>query len=510
MQDSYLTLKNISKKFPGVNALEKINLSVFQKGVLGIAGENGAGKSTLLKIIAGVYPPSEGMMYVGGNLYKPSSYYEAAKYGVSMVFQEQALVPTITVYENLFLSHENFFLKRFGWIDRKKMISEATRALESLKLHHIDPTKLTSDFNFEDRQMIEIAKAFTLKNLFDIKIPIILLDEPTAGLAHAEIAIFFSRIRELKDRASFIFISHRLSELLSISDRIAVFKDGENVGEMDPITGSEGQLHELMVGRKRDALYYKENLQKENYSRQEVILEVSDLSSSSFKDISFKLAKQEILGIGGVLGCGKEELGRAIMGIHPYHGGSVFLKGKLLRRPNLSKIVKQGIGYIPKERKLEGMIPYLQVSWNITLASLLNIARFSFSFLSPRKEKKISKEYVDKLHIRTPGLTFLCNNLSGGNQQKVVLAKWILRNSDILILDNPTRGIDVGVKEEIYELLRDLVNRNVSLILITDDLLELIGLSNRIIIMKDGRISREMRSPPENKPTEKELVSYMV
>ncbi len=510
VKDSYLVLKNISKRFPGVRALDKINLSVGDRGVLGIAGENGAGKSTLLKIIAGVYQPTEGEMYVDGKPYNPSSYREAAKQGISMVFQEQALVPTVAVYENLFLSHENFFIRNLWRLDRKKMLERARTALEALNLHHIDPSRLTSEYSFEDRQMIEIAKAFTLSSLFDIAVPLILLDEPTAGLAHDEIETFFARIRELKERASFVFISHRLSELLAICDRICVFKDGENVGELDPKQGSEEQLHVMMVGRKRDTLYYKENKQKEDYNRQEAILQVSNLSNASFKDITFSLARQEILGIGGVLGCGKEEVGRAIMGIEPYHSGRIEFKDRVLRRPSLFRMVKRGIGYIPKERKLEGMIPYLSVGWNVTLASLLKIARSSFSFLSSKKEKDLARKYVEVLQIRTPNLSFLCNNLSGGNQQKVVLAKWMMRDADILILDNPTRGIDVGVKEEIYELLRDLVRRNVSILLITDDLLELIGLSNRIIIMKDGRIKRERLSPPEDKPTERELVSYMV
>ena len=503
-------MNKISKRFPGVQALDKIQLSIREREIVGIAGENGAGKSTLLKIITGIYHSDEGLMYLRGEPYKPSGYHEAATKGISMVFQEQALVPSLYVYENLFLSHEDRFMGRLRKLDKRKMTKEAKENLEVLNLQHIDPTKLTWRYSFHDRQMIEIAKAFTLSALFKISMPLILLDEPTAGITDAEIDILFKRVREFKDRASFVLISHRLSELMTICDRICVFKDGKNVGEIDPKVNSEQDLHEKMVGRKRDIAYYKENLQKEDYNKEDIVLGVQNLSGDSFSNVSFSLAKQEILGMGGLLGCGKEELGRAIMGIEPYSSGKIVIKGNIMDKASLSKRIKLGAGYIPKERKAEGIIPFLPVSWNITLAIMRDLRRFGLPLLKVQKEKDISEDYVNTLRIATPSLGTLCNSLSGGNQQKVVLAKWLAKKSDILILDNPTRGIDVGAKEEIYALLRGLVNQGLSILVITDDLLELTGLSNRIIIMKDGVIRKERLAPPEDKPTEEELVGYMV
>lgn len=505
-----LQVKDLSKSFPGVQALKKVNLTFSEGEIVGIAGENGAGKSTILKVLCGIYRPDGGEIFLKGKLYNPSNYYEAVTRGVSMVFQEQSLIPNLRVYENLFLSHEDRFMSRFKKIDRKKMINEAEKNLKFLKLDYIDPTKFITDYTFRERQMIEIARAFTFSSLFNIEMPLILLDEPTSGISDADRDILFNHIRELKNRASFIFISHRLYEYLALCDRVYIFKDGSNVGEVRPQQSTEKELHAMMVGRDRDLKYYKENLQKEDYDREDKVLEVVGLSGNGFRNITFSLAKHEILGIGGVLGCGKEELGRAVMGIDQYYSGKIIVKGKNITSNSLNKMINLGVGYVPKDRKIEGIIPFLSVRWNITLASLAKFCWGRFPILNIGKEKAAAEEYVKRLRIATPRLTTLCNYLSGGNQQKVVLAKWLSNEPDILVLDNLTRGIDVGVKEEIYFLVRQLVNEGHSMILITDDLLELIGLSNRIIIMKEGAITRERFAPPDQKPSEHELVSYMV
>ncbi len=499
--------KNIVKSFPGILALDNVDIHLREKEIIGIAGENGAGKSTLLKIIAGIFRQDSGEMFLRSVKYSPNNYREASSLGVSMVFQEQALVPSIYVYENLFLSHENKFTV-CGFLDKRRMIAEARSAIDGLNLD-IDPTKLTWNYSFNERQMIEICKAFTVSKLLGIKMPIILLDEPTSGLSDQKIEILFNKIREYSDMASFMFISHRLSELMELCDRIYILKDGRSINVIDPRQSTETNLHEFMVGRKKDSFFYKEDLQLQNVGSR--LLEVNDLSKERcFSNVSFDLSEREILGIGGVVGCGKHRLALCLAGLEGFNQGRIKVSGKSIKKPTLKKMMRFGLGYVPSDRKTEGIIGYLPVTWNLTLPSISNIKLWKFPLLNLKKEKELTRDYISKFSIKVARLNSLCFSLSGGNQQKVLLAKWVVKKLKVLILDNPTRGIDVGAKEEIYTILRDLTKNGLSVVLITDDLLELIGLSNRIIIMKDGIVTKECASIPDNKPSEKELVSYMV
>ena len=507
LKGNILKAEDITKTFPGVIALDSVSIEVKQGEIVGIAGENGAGKSTLLNIIAGIYQPDGGRLYLRSEPYSPFNYQHANKHGVFMVFQEQGLVPSLYVYENLFLANEENFITN-GVLNKKKMMSEAVEAMASLNLQ-IDPTKLTWNYSFHERQMIEISKAFTLTKILNIEMPLILLDEPTSGLSDAEIEILFNKVKEYSERASFIFISHRLSELITLCDRLYIFKDGRNIKSLNTTRTTEEDIHEYMVGRKRESKFYRENLQITNTG--EVIFTADNLSKSgAFSDVTLGLRRREILGIGGVVGCGKTELGLCIAGIEKFDRGGLSIDGNIIHKVTLKNMMRKGVGYVPGDRKNEGIIGYLPVNWNITLPSIPDIKLWGLPLLNIKKENDITRTFISKFRIKSPRITSMCYSLSGGNQQKVLMAKWVAKNLKVIILDNPTRGIDVGAKEEIYTILRELVKQGLSLILITDDLLELIGLSNRIIIMKDGVITNEFDSPPDKKTTENELVKFMV
>ncbi|TCM76665.1 sugar ABC transporter ATP-binding protein [Rhizobium sp. BK068] len=504
------TMKNASKAFNGITVVDGIDLDIFANEIVGIAGENGAGKSTTLKMIAGIHPPSSGDMELFGKKFRPSRYTHAVESGISMVFQEQALIPNLAVYENMFLSLERNFSRFAGIMNRQQMIDYSRRHLAKLGLDHIDPRKHTTGYPFHDRQMIEIAKAFALAEFFDIKHPIILLDEPTAAIGEREVKVLFESIRRFRQHASFVLITHRLAEYTELCDRIYVFKDGRNAGEFVGESISEQNLHKAMVGRIRDDEYFKEHRQLE-VGNAEVALSVTGLSGATVRDVSFEVRRGEILGLGGLVGCGKEEVARAIVGYDPFPiGGKVEVAGKTLPVRNRIKLAMElGVGFVPKERKTEGIVPYMSLEANVTMASLPAVSKVR-GIISRRLERCVAKKHVELLRIRCSSTAQLCQFLSGGNQQKVVLSKWLARGVRVLVLDNPTRGVDVGAKEEIYGLLRDLADQGVSVLLISDDLLELIGLSNRILVMRDGSIQFERPASVKDKPTEQELVEHMV
>lgn len=504
------TMRNASKAFAGITVVNQVDLDIYPNEIVGIAGENGAGKSTTLKMIAGIHPPSKGEMQLFGKEFRPSRYTQSVEAGISMVFQEQALIPNLAVYENMFLSLEKNFSTFGGFINRRQMIEFSYRHLRKLGLDHIDPRKRTSEYAFHDRQMIEIAKAFALADFFHIQHPIILLDEPTAAIGEHEVKVLFSSIRRFRSHASFVLITHRLIEYTELCDRIYVFKDGRNVGEFAGEAISEQALHRAMVGRNRDDEYFKEHRQL-NVNEAEVGLSVSGLAGTNVRNVTFEVRRGEIVGLGGLVGCGKEDVAKAIVGYDPFPtNGQIRIDGALMPLRNRGKAaINLGVGFVPKERKTEGIVPYMSVESNISLASLRSISKVK-GFISRRLERRVARRYVDLLGIRCSNTTQLCQFLSGGNQQKVVLSKWLARGVRVLILDNPTRGVDVGAKEEIYGVLRDLADQGVSVLLVSDDLLELIGMSNRILIMRDGAISLERQSPAHDKPSEQELVEHMV
>ena len=499
-----LALVGVDKRFPGVHALKNVSIDIGRGEVVGLIGENGAGKSTLMKILSGVYQPDSGEIRIAGQPTTLANAADANGKGIGMVFQEQSLLTNLTVGENIYLGNEAQFT-RYGVIDWRALYAAAARQLEKVEVN-VDPRMRADDLSFAARQMVELAKALTLEEHAAGHL-VILLDEPTSVLERAEIDVLFARVRSLKLRASFIFVSHRLDEVLELSDRIYVMKDGVVVADFKAADANVTKLHQVMVGRSLQTEYYREPLQKP--FREEVVLEAEGLSfGHAYQDVSFRLHAGEILGIAGVIGSGREELTRTLSGFTPHDSGRLFISSREVRLASPAEAVDFGIGYIPRERRVEGLVLFLPVAANITLADLASLT--SYGLIDSRRERKLAATWVERLNVRTPSINTLCLNLSGGNQQKVVLAKWLNAKARILILDHPTRGLDVGAKEEVYELVRAVTTEGVAVILTSDTLEETIGLSHSLLVMRDGRIRHRAEANPGSKPRQIDLIQHMV
>jgi ribose transport system ATP-binding protein len=502
--DSALSLVGVDKRFPGVHALKGVSIEIRRGEVVGLIGENGAGKSTLMKILSGVYQPDSGEILVAGQPTRFANAADANKQGIGMVFQEQSLLTNLTVGENIYLGNEAQFV-RFGLVDWRALYTAAARQLVKVQVD-VDPRMRADDLDFASRQMVELAKALTLEEHAGGHL-VILLDEPTSVLERAEIEILFARVRSLKSRASFIFVSHRLDEVLELSDRIYVMKDGAVVADLKAADADVTRLHQLMVGRSLRAEYYREPLQKP-YGEQ-IVVEAEGLSlGHAYKNVAFKLHAGEILGIAGVIGSGREELTRTLAGFAPHDSGRLLIGGREVRLTTPAEAVDFGLGYIPRDRRVEGLVLFLPVAANITLADLGSLSRHGL--IDAREERRLAKSWVDRLNVRTPSINALCLNLSGGNQQKVVLAKWLNAKAKVLILDHPTRGLDVGAKEEVYELVRAITAEGVAVILTSDTLEETIGLSHTVLVMRDGTVTYRTEANPGHKPRQIDLIGHMV
>jgi ribose transport system ATP-binding protein len=501
---SAIAMVGIGKRFPGVRALDDVSIEVRPGEVVGLIGENGAGKSTLMKILSGVYQPDAGQIFIAGKEARIESAADASRRGIGMVFQEQSLLPNLTIGENIYLGNERQFTK-FGLVQWPTLYAAAARQLEKVRID-VDPRTRTDELSFAARQMVELAKALTLEEHSAGHL-VILLDEPTSVLERVEIDILFSRVRALKSRASFVFVSHRLDEVLQLSDRVYVMKDGRVVGERAAADADIATLHRLMVGRTLQADYYLEPLQ--GPYRDQVVLEADALSlGKAYRDVSFKLHAGEILGIAGVIGSGREELMRTLAGFSPHTAGRLKIEGRETSLATPADAVELGVGCIPRERRVEGLVLFLSVSANITLADLTELTRYGL--IDARKERRLANDWVSRLNIRTPNIDALCLNLSGGNQQKVALAKWLNANAKILVLDHPTRGLDVGAKEEVYQLIRSLTGEGLAIVLTSDTLEETIGLSHTILVMRDGEITYRTEARSGAKPRQIDLIGYMV
>ncbi|HET6518273.1 MAG TPA: sugar ABC transporter ATP-binding protein [Geminicoccaceae bacterium] len=499
-----LELRRVDKSFPGVRALVDVGIRVRPHEVVGLVGENGAGKSTLMRVLAGVYRPDAGEYRLRGHPVTLSGPRDAARHGVGMVFQEQSLLPNLTVAEIIYLGAEQP-LTRFGLIRWRALYAAARRQLDKVRAN-IDPAARTAELSFAARQMVELAKALTLEEQVEGDL-VVLLDEPTSVLERAEIDILFERVRALKERAAFVFVSHRLDEVLALSDRIYVMKDGRVVADLAAGEADVHTLHRLMVGRGLQAEYYREPLQRPYGS--EVVMAAEGLGlAGAFRDVSFELHRGEILGIAGVIGSGREELTRTLFGFAPHTAGRLLIGGREVRLNSPAQAVDHGIGYVPRDRRGEGLVLFLSVRANVTLASLERVRRHGL--IDREAEGRLARDWIEKLKIRTPGPEALCLNLSGGNQQKVVLAKWLNAMVRIVVLDHPTRGLDVGAKEEVYELVRALTNAGISVVLTADTLEETIGLSHTILVMRDGVVTKRLNASPGRKPEQVELIEHMV
>lgn len=503
--NSILEMININKSFPGVKALQNINFNVYQNEIVGLVGENGAGKSTLMKILVGIYKMDKGKMKLYGKNVKLSDSRMAIQLGVGMVFQEGSLIPNLTIAENLFLGHENRF-KQYGLISMSKVMKEAEKQLNRVGLN-INPKTYVYNLSQAYQQMVEVARLLWLSNIYHIENPLLILDEPTAVLASKEIEQLFNILREIKNEASIIFISHRLEEIFELSDRIVILKNGKNVANMKASETNIHQVENLMIGRKLSKEYYNES--EQNEPKDEVLLKVDGLEKKgSFRPISFLVKKGEILSLVGVVGSGKEDICKCIFGMMKPDNGIILIEGKEVKINKPTDAIKAGIGYIPINRREEGLALQMDVMSNITLVMLKKIIRNGL--INSQLEKEKTLYWIKKCFILTPSLKTICKNLSGGNQQKVVLAKWLAVNVKIMILNHPTRGVDVGAKEEFYKMIRLFALEGMSIILMSDRLEEDIGLCNRMIIMKDGNITGELACPVNNKPTPVDIISYIV
>ncbi len=499
-----LEIRGVSKSFPGVKALDDVSFAVGKGEVVGLIGENGAGKSTVLKILNGIYQPDTGNVLVDNRPITINSPREAFDNGIAMVFQEQSILPTLTVAENIFLGREEEFI-RFGIISKARMNAAA---VEELKKVHLDvhPARRCASLSFADRQMIEIAKALSLDTRIKGNVTI-LLDEPTSVLEKKEVELLFNIVADLKQRASIVFISHRLEEVLDISDRVYVMRDGKVVKELPAKNATVKDLHQLMVGRQLQHEYYRE--QRQSPPSDKIILECDGLAKTGmFSGVSFTLHEGEVLGIAGVIGSGREDVARCLAGHAKIDSGTMKVNGAVVKFEAAYDATEKGVGLLPSERKVEGLVASFSVAENMTLAALPKfvgngVIRFA-------AEKAIASEWIARLKIKTPSTETMVGSLSGGNQQKVVLAKWRIAGVRVLILDHPTRGIDVGAKEDVYELVRDMTAEGLAIILLGDTLDEVIGLSNRIIVMRDGEITARFDAPPGGKPTQVDLVRHMV
>lgn len=471
MNQLMLKMENVSKEFPGVKALDKVNLNIYQNEVMALLGENGAGKSTLMKILSGVYKKDSGEITMEGEVLSVRSPREAAEKGIAIIHQELNLIPHLAVYENIFLGRE--LKNKIGKLDKREMIQQSGEILLKLKVD-IDPRQAVGSLSIAQQQMIEIAKALSLNAR------IIIMDEPTDTLTDQEVASLFEVIRELKSQGKgLVYISHRLKEIFEVCDKITVLRDGQFIGEREVSEVDENEIIRLMVGRTLDEQFPYIEI---NYP--EEVLSVEGLSNAYVTDISFKMKKGEILGISGLVGSGRTELAKTLFGVYGKDKGRIILNGKETSYNSPKAALKEGIVYVSEDRKHDGLILKMDVKSNITISSLdkfLNLFR-----IDSKKEQEVTMDYIEKINIKTPSSLQKVKNLSGGNQQKVAIAKALLTDPQILILDEPTRGVDVGAKKEIYDLLNEIKREGRSIIMISSEMPEILGMSDRILVMHDG------------------------
>ena len=473
----FLEMKGITKQFPGVLALNKVDLSVYPGRVLALVGENGAGKSTLMKVLSGVHKRDAGEILLEGRSVEITSPLASRQLGISIIYQELSVLNNMDIAENIFVGRER---KKNGFVDKKAQHAEAKALLSRVGLT-IDTHTKTSRLSTAQKQMVEVAKALSFNSR------LIIMDEPTSSLTDAETAKLMDIIRKLRSEGvAIVFISHRMNEIFEISDEIAVMRDGEMVQHMITAEVNEQQVIAAMVGRDVHDLFVKEEA-----PISDVALEVKNLSTKSFlKDVSFNVRAGEIVGFAGLVGAGRSEVMRAVFGIDPRESGEIFVHGQKMDIRSTVDALKAGLGFVPEDRKEQGLILKQTIRVNTSLAALSSVA--NSWFIDSKRETALTDEFVSKLKVKTPSNEQKIMNLSGGNQQKVVIAKWMATHPKVLILDEPTRGIDVGAKKEIHALMSELAKQGVAIIMISSELPEVLGMSDRIYVMHDGRIKGEI------------------
>lgn len=490
MNAPILEMKNITKEFPGVKALSNVSFQVAKGEIHCLVGENGAGKSTLMKILSGVYPHGayNGEVIFNGQTQHFSRISDSEKAGIAIIYQELALIPEMTVYENIFLGHE---VKSGLVINWNETIKQAGEMLKKVKLD-INPAIKVKDLGMGKQQLVEIAKALSK----DVKL--LILDEPTSSLNETDSENLLALLRDLKEQGvTSIMISHKLKEVIEIADTITVLRDGQTIATLNKDEVTEHKLIKYMVGREINNIYPK----REHRPSQEIVLEVRNwnahnptLGRAILKDVNFNLRKGEIIGFAGLIGSGRTELALSIFGNPEGYQlkGELYVKGNKKQFSHPQDAIKTGIAYVTEDRKGDGLILIQDVKQNITLANLYKISQRGV--VNNNAEIQVANQYKTDLNIKTPSVEQKVSNLSGGNQQKVCLGKWLFVAPDILILDEPTRGIDVGAKYEIYTIMKDLVKQGMSIIMISSELPEVLGMSDRVYIVSSGKIAGELTS----------------
>lgn len=478
-RDIILEFRNICKEFPGVKALNNVSFSIKKGTIHCIVGENGAGKSTLMKVINGLYKPESGTIEFDGKPWNPKGSAQARMQGIAMIHQELNIIPEMTVAQNMYLGREVFEKNRI-FLDDKKMLSDAEKYLADQGLHY-DLNAKMKELSLAEAQMIEIIKAISCNA------KIILMDEPTSSLTEKEVSYLIEKIFELKKQGiTIIFISHKLDEVFQIADYISVFRDGAHI-----ITGKKSEFTRASVIEKMVGREMKEVYPPRTPTPGDVLLEVRNLSRKGvFEDISFSVRKGEILGISGLVGAGRTEIARSIIGLDPKDGGEIYCEGKLLDIRDVNDSIKNGIAMVSEDRRKYGLVLLRDIKENISMVALKHVFRKKIIPLA--EEKKIVGDMIKRFAIKAPSDATITRTLSGGNQQKVVLAKWMSVSPKVLIMDEPTRGIDVGTKYEIYKMMNEMTDHGMSIIMINSDMEELLGMSDRIIIIRQGKLAGEL------------------
>ena len=479
MGEVILTMKGIDKSFPGVHALDHVDLEIRKGEVLALMGENGAGKSTLMKVLTGIYKKDEGTITYEGKEIEFENPSAAQEAGVIIVHQELNMLSHLTVAQNIFIGRE---IMKGSMIDDAKMNEEAAKLFKKLNID-IDPAETMGNLTVGKQQMCEIAKAISHEA------KVIIFDEPSAALTETEIEELFKIIRDLRDKGmAMVYISHRMDEIKAITDRVTVMRDGTYVGTIITKDSTKDDIINMMVGR----VIYEDPKTQSNVAKDApVVLKVEHLNAGKMvKDVSFELHKGEILGFSGLMGAGRTETARALFGADPKDGGDIYINGQKVDIKSPQDAVKCGIGYLSEDRKRYGVVVGKTVAENTTMATMEKFMKGLF--INKKKEDEVAWTHVKALKTKTPTVDTEVVNLSGGNQQKVVIAKWLTRDCDILIFDEPTRGIDIGAKSEIYTLMNELVAQGKSIIMISSEMTEVLRMSDRVIVMCEGRKTGEI------------------
>ncbi|MGJ8656917.1 MAG: sugar ABC transporter ATP-binding protein [Akkermansiaceae bacterium] len=482
----FLQLKNITKHYPGVVALNNVSLDIIEGEVHAIVGENGAGKSTLIKTCTGAVIPTEGSVVIQGQEFTSLTPKIAEQHGVAVIYQEFNLVDELSVAENIFLGRA---IRKGIVIDHKAMENEAAKIFKQFDIK-IDPSALVGSLTIGYQQLVEIAKAISQNA------KMLIMDEPSAPLTQTEVEALYVMVEKLKAQGvTIVYISHRMDEIFRLSDRITVIRDGEKIKTMNTKDTNLDDLVTLMVGRELTETYPS----RKDCIQDEVLLEVEDLSGSIVKNINLNIKKGEVLGLAGLIGSGRTELAEIIFGASPRKGGRVRIGGKEINPKIPKEAIAEGIALVPEDRKKQGALLEVDIRGNISISILERISKF-FT-IDKKEEEKIAQYYRKAINIKTPSLDQKIKNLSGGNQQKAIIAKWLATHPSLVIFDEPTRGIDVGAKSEIYELVNDLVESGKSVLMISSEMEEVMGMSDRIIVIHEGKITGELARKDFNQET---------